>query len=132
MYGRFLRQVRESRGLTQAEVAEIIGSSQPTVSAYEHDRKMPSADTLNKIVAGCGYLLTASAGTQVIICPTPQAGWFEDEGLPPRDATDMALAAASRPKPGIHLSMEERGRNLRDVLKLADALRRSRDQRNVP
>jgi transcriptional regulator with XRE-family HTH domain len=125
MYGSFIRAVRGSRGLTQAQVAEIIGTSQPTFSAYEHDRKLPSADTLNKILVGCGYQLTATAGESVIGCPLPRAGWFADEDLPQRDATDLALARSSvirRERPPV----EERARILHRVLALADDLRLAR------
>ncbi len=84
MYGDFIRRVRHSRGISQAQLARIIGTSQPTLSDYERDRKLPSADTLNRIVVGCGYLLTAVAGSRHIGCPLPRAGWFAGEDLPPR------------------------------------------------
>jgi len=94
VYGSFIRAVRESRGLTQEEVAETVGTSQPTLSAYEHDRKSPSAETLNRVLAACGYLLTAKAGDKEIACELPTAGWFPDEDFPPRDELDDALRDA--------------------------------------
>lgn len=86
MYGSFLREVRESRHLTQSELAEISGICQSNISAIENDRRMPSADTMNRLLVSCGYELTASAGERSIHCPLPAIGWFPDEDLPP--ATD--------------------------------------------
>ncbi|MGI8710532.1 MAG: helix-turn-helix domain-containing protein, partial [Acidimicrobiales bacterium] len=42
VYGAFLRQVRRSRGMTQAQLAEVCGISQPNLSAYENDRRSPT------------------------------------------------------------------------------------------
>jgi transcriptional regulator with XRE-family HTH domain len=71
MYGAFIRQVRASRGLTQVELARIVGIEQPNLSAYENDRQMPSADVLNRILVGCGYILEATAGKRRVVCPLP-------------------------------------------------------------
>ncbi len=84
MYGRFVREVRESRSLSQGTLAEISGVSQPNISAIENGRRSPSAGTLNRLLVACGYELAAVAGARIIHCPLPHAGWFPDEGLPPR------------------------------------------------
>ncbi len=84
MYGAFLRAVRTSRQLSQGELAEIVGISQPNLSAYEHDRRVPSADTLNRLLVACGYQLVARAGSTTVPCPLPRAGWFPDDDDPPR------------------------------------------------
>src|ERR1700737_2864293 len=81
MYGAFIKQVRVSRGLTQVELARTVGIEQPNLSAYENDRQMPSADVLNRILVGCGYLLEATAGGRRIVCSLPRAPWFADEHL---------------------------------------------------
>ncbi len=96
MYGSFVRALRQSVGLSQQQLAEMVGTSQPTLSAYEHDRKVPSADTLNRIAVACGYQLTASAGERSVPCPLPLAGWFEDDNLPAADELDERLAEAER------------------------------------
>lgn len=84
MYGAFLRELRESRQLSQRELAEIVGISQPNLSAYERGRTVPTADTMNRLVVSCGYQLVARAGARVVACPLPRAGWFPDEDDPPR------------------------------------------------
>ena len=83
MYGPFLVQVRRSRGLTQRQLAEVSGVSQPNISAIENDRRSPSIETLNRLVVACGYELAAVAGSDIVYGPLPKVGWFPDEDLPP-------------------------------------------------
>jgi transcriptional regulator with XRE-family HTH domain/tetratricopeptide (TPR) repeat protein len=82
--GSFVRRVRESRDLSQHDLAEISGISQPNISAIENGRRSPSADTLNRLLVACGYELAAVAGERIIHCPLPHAGWFPDDDLPSR------------------------------------------------
>lgn len=82
MYGPFVHRLRTSRGLSQAELARITGIPQPNLSAIEHDRRVPSADTLNRIAVACGYELAAVAGERAIFCDLPRVGWFPDEDDP--------------------------------------------------
>lgn len=84
MYGSFVRAVRQSRGLTQQQLADISGIRASNVSAIENDRRMPTADTLNRLLVSCGFELAAKAGERTIYCRRPRAGWFPDEDLPPR------------------------------------------------
>lgn len=84
VYGSFVRAVRESRGLSQKDLAGISGVSQPNLSAIENGRRSPSADTLNRLVVSCGYELAAVAGERIVHCPLPRGGWFPDDDLPPR------------------------------------------------
>lgn len=90
MYGSFIRELRLSRALSQSELAGVVGISQPNLSAYENDRRRPTADTLNRLVVACGYQLEARAGDRWISCPLPRAGWFPDEDNPPRLPDDPA------------------------------------------
>ena len=46
-----LRDARRRAGLTQAELARRAGTSQATISAYEHGRKEPSVETLGRLLA---------------------------------------------------------------------------------
>jgi len=95
VYGSFVRTVRESRRLTQGQLAEISGIRQANISAIENGRRTPSADTLNRLLVACGYELAAVAGSRVIGCPLPKAGWFPDEERPeglPDDPRDDAVS----------------------------------------
>lgn len=96
MYGSFLRELRTSRGLTQAQLADTVGISQPNLSAYENDRRQPTFDVANRIAVACGYQLVADGGRHAEVrVPLPRVGWFPDEDLPPRlpdDPPDEAPA----------------------------------------
>ena len=50
--GARLREARQSRGLTQAALAEVINVTPQSVSQYESDRQSPGVETLGAI-AGC-------------------------------------------------------------------------------
>ena len=121
MYGSFVRRVRESRGLSQEQLAEVAGIGQPNVSAYERDRRVPTADTLNRIVVACGYQLAATDGRRTIFCPLPAAGWFPDEDLPPPLPDDPSPA---EPAVTPDTPIDERVRLITAVLRLAGAQRR--------
>lgn len=118
-----MRSVRESRGLSQGELAEVSGVSQPNISAIERDRRLPSAGTLNRIVVACGYELAAVAGERVVHAPLPKVGWFPDEDLPPR-LPDDPPDEPSLVGPGT--SMGERVEMVDAVLALVDAHRPGR------
>jgi transcriptional regulator with XRE-family HTH domain len=120
MYGSFIRMVRESRGLSQEQLAEVAGLSQPNLSAYERDRRVPMADTLNKIVVACGYELAATAGDRTVYCPLPPAGWFPDDDLPPHEPDDPPDEA---PAIDPQAPEDERARAIMAVLELAHARR---------
>jgi transcriptional regulator with XRE-family HTH domain len=70
-----LRDARTRAGLTQAEVAQVIGKSQVLVSAWEMGRANPSIDDLTSLVrlyevrdaAALGYKFRAA----VERCETP-------------------------------------------------------------
>lgn len=52
-----LRELRESAGLKQAELARQLGVNQSTVSFIENGRHAPSMDLLDKWLAACGATL---------------------------------------------------------------------------
>jgi len=83
MFGAMVKQVRESRGMSQAQLAQVSAVDQPNISAIENDRRSPSADTLNRLLVACGYELAAVAGDRRVHAPLPAVGWFPDEDLPP-------------------------------------------------
>ncbi|MFN0281211.1 MAG: helix-turn-helix domain-containing protein [Kineosporiaceae bacterium] len=45
--------------LSQLELARRAGTSRPTLSAYEHGRKAPTADTLERLLAAAGFRIAA-------------------------------------------------------------------------
>ena len=47
--GQLIAQVRQERGLTQAEFARVLGTSQSAVNRMEHGRQNLSLETLGRI-----------------------------------------------------------------------------------
>jgi transcriptional regulator with XRE-family HTH domain len=98
----------------------VSGVRASNISAIENDHRLPSVDTLNRLLIACGFELAATAGNRVIHCPLPHAGWFPDEDLPPRDDGDpMDEAPALDPS----ASIDERVRVVTAVLDEVDATR---------
>jgi transcriptional regulator with XRE-family HTH domain len=120
MYGDFIRALRTSRGLSQGALAEIVGISQPNLSAYEQGRRIPTLDTLNRLVVACGYELAATDGRSSLFCPLPVAGWFPDDEDPPRSPDDPPQQP---PAVSADTPMADRVRALMEALELAEATR---------
>jgi transcriptional regulator with XRE-family HTH domain len=53
--GRLIREARRLGGLTQAELARRLGTTQSAVSNWERDRDTPRVDTLARILEACGF-----------------------------------------------------------------------------
>lgn len=117
MYGAFIRSLRTARGMSQSDLAEVSGIPQPNISAIERDRRLPSIDSLNRLIVACGFELAAVAGEKVVHCPLPEVGWFPDEGLPGPEPGDPGDEA---PVVGRDTPMEERVRVVTAALEAAD------------
>lgn len=59
MASSLLEQVRHRARLSQEELADRAGTSRTTLSAYEHGRKSPTLATLERVLDGAGFVLTA-------------------------------------------------------------------------
>jgi transcriptional regulator with XRE-family HTH domain len=115
-----IRCARRSRGLSQEQVAAIAGVAQPNLSAYENDRRLPSVDTLNRLLVACGYQLAAhDGGNGVIYCPLP-GGFFSDDDDPPPLPDDPP---DEEPTVTADTPLAERERVIMAVLDLVDAVR---------
>lgn len=115
MLGPFLKDLRSWSGYSQSQLARIAAVPQPNISAYESGQRMPSAETLNRLIAGCGFRLAAVAeDDRVIACDWPVE---VDSGGLPGDPPDEAPTLDGDAPP------EVRGRVLYDLLELVDALR---------
>lgn len=53
-----IREARAQAGLTQSALAQRAGTSQATVSAYESGRKVPSVETLERLLGVMAARLT--------------------------------------------------------------------------
>lgn len=52
-----VREARRRASLTQTQLAERVGTSQPAIARYEKARAMPDLVTLFRIVEACGFEL---------------------------------------------------------------------------
>lgn len=59
MTSNLLEHVRQHAGLTQQQLASRAGTSRPTLSAYEHGHKSPTLATVERILDGAGFELSA-------------------------------------------------------------------------
>lgn len=55
---KLIKDARTAAGLTQAQLAERAGTSQPTIAAYEAGDKVPNVSTLERILGATGTTLT--------------------------------------------------------------------------
>ena len=53
--GRLIRDARSLGGLTQADLARRLGTTQSAVSNWERGRDTPRVDTLARILEACGF-----------------------------------------------------------------------------
>jgi transcriptional regulator with XRE-family HTH domain len=109
MYGEAVRRARTARGLTQVQLAEISGVEQSNISAIENGRRAPNAETLHRLLLGCGFTLSATAGHRSFALPAPD---------------DLELVEA--PAGAVDLPMATRVRVLTAALDAAEAIVRSR------
>ena len=52
-----IREARHRSGLSQVELAQRAGTSQPAIARYERARSMPDLATLHRLVEACGFEL---------------------------------------------------------------------------
>ncbi|MBR2177006.1 MAG: helix-turn-helix transcriptional regulator [Clostridia bacterium] len=55
-----LISIREEQGISQRQLAEMIGIKQPAIARLESGRAAPNINTLKKLLAPLGYTLTIS------------------------------------------------------------------------
>jgi transcriptional regulator with XRE-family HTH domain len=58
--GALLVEARQRAGLSRRELARRAGTSQATLSAYEHERVNPSVQVLERVLRAAGFVLEAS------------------------------------------------------------------------
>lgn len=100
-------QAREAAGLSQAALARKAGTSRPTLSAYEHDRKSPTLETAERILSEVGFEL---AITPRVVFREVAVGRGRVISVPdrlPRLPVEQALASVVLP---LYLNWSDRGR----------------------
>jgi len=67
---REISSARRAANLTQVELAGRSGTSQATISAYEHGIKIPSSATLARVLAAAGRRLTTVPASAPVFVPS--------------------------------------------------------------
>lgn len=111
--GNVIRQARDEAGLSQAALSQISGTSRPTLSAYEHDRKSPTLATAARIVAAAGYDLAITPRIEFRHVAVDRGRPVQVPTALPRLPLHRALATVELP---LHLNWSDRARryDLRD------------------
>jgi transcriptional regulator with XRE-family HTH domain len=60
-----LRRARHRAGLSQRELARRAGTSHATISAYEAGAKVPSVETLARLVRAAGFVLQVDLARRI-------------------------------------------------------------------
>lgn len=55
-----LRNARHGAGLSQRELARLVGMPQPAIARIEQSRVTPRVDTLDRLLAACGLELSVA------------------------------------------------------------------------
>jgi transcriptional regulator with XRE-family HTH domain len=62
--GRVVEESRRAAGMTQAELARRIGTTQPAISKIESGRTLPGIDLLERVARATGWSFTLTFGSQ--------------------------------------------------------------------
>ena len=98
-----VKQLRERAGLQQKEVAVAVGVSRPTVSEWEHQKKDPSGERLQKLAElfkvdpgiVLGYTIPALDNTpRPVTDEDIKFALFGEEGVTDEDFEDVKRYAA--------------------------------------
>lgn len=83
-----LREARLRAGLTQAELAARIGSTQSVIARWEGGGALPSHDTLARVVRACGFELSTAL---VPVDPSETSLIERNLQLGPQDRLDQLV-----------------------------------------
>lgn len=105
-----IREARRAAGLTQAELAERSGTSQATISAYEHGAKTPTAATLGRVLAAAGRRLIAVPASSAIRVPSTEE--LNKRARVLAQVIELAERLPTRPSPELRFPRLPRARSV--------------------
>ena len=106
-----LTQARLNAGLTQRQLAERVGTSQPAIARLEAGLVSPTLDTVKRVAAAAGYEL------RVELAPLP--------GPDPVIEAYKRDVDRSLLRENLRRTVDERLRSLDDLRRLGDELQRA-------
>lgn len=92
--GKILREIRQSRGLTQGELASKSGVSRLTIWNFEGGKFLPRSRTLERVASALEVPVERLVGAQAPEHQPPAIG------PEPEDCTEKTLTVAFRRLPG--------------------------------
>jgi transcriptional regulator with XRE-family HTH domain len=110
-----LAWVRRAAGLSQDELAGRAGTSRTAVSAYEHGRKSPSLDTVDRLVSAAGYELDVRPKIEFVDVTVARGRMLPVPTRLPRLPVEESLASVELPltlnwsQPGRVFRLSDRG-----------------------
>jgi transcriptional regulator with XRE-family HTH domain len=88
-FGKRLREARDSKGLSQQDLAKLIGSVHTVIGRYERDEMKPSIDVVKKLAdelgTTVGYLIGEAKEAQFLKDPTMLKRFQEIDELAEKD-----------------------------------------------
>ncbi|MGM0421418.1 MAG: helix-turn-helix domain-containing protein [Bacillota bacterium] len=117
-FGMQLKKLRKAKGITQNELAKILGLAQTTIANYENNSRFPNQETLTKIAdyfaVSLDYLISGDGKPREMI----QHDVSDIEDLIKKDPIFSSLEAAR--KYFIYLIRREKNKARDFILKLAE------------
>lgn len=111
-FGRRLRELREAKKITQAELAKLCDLGESTVSFYESGKREPNYQVLlclaEKLGTTPNYLLTGKDGFT-------DGEWWEKDNQP----TDIELENFIREQPNLRIFGDPLNEDVKDDVMLA-------------
>ena len=133
-----IKRLRESRGLTQAALADILRIRQQTISKWENGGSVPAYDVLEKLAA----LFEVTPNVLFGVDPIPEAPAETDAGLPPESSGEdlqenrkvnlRYYRLKDSPRPYAARSEDARRMPQTDPGKLFDARLAEAEEKNPP
>ena len=94
-FGKKLRDAREAKGFSQAELARQIGSHHSIIGKYERDEVKPTVDVIKKLAdvlkTTISFLMGETDNQNVFKDPVMFKRMAEIESLPPKDKECLLL-----------------------------------------
>lgn len=133
MSGQLIEHARRLAGLTQTDLAELAGTSRPTLSAYESGRKSPTLATAERILTVAGFTLSLDPAVEFQLHHTERGRPFYVANRLWRLPVERAMATVVLP---LHLNWSTTGqqfdmRNRRQRLHCYEILLREGDGRDI-
>lgn len=88
--GRHLMQLRQAAGLTQTELAELVGVPQVNIAFWEHSAKPPRSDVLEPMARALGV------SVEKLLRPPTPAKTSERNSRGPRGHAQQLFAAVTK------------------------------------